>query len=199
MVQVRNDAKIGEIIGSVEARDLDGTSPGNVVKYELLETGSSEKALQYFQINQVSGELQIANDLTQELFTEYKVLKFFDLITKYSIFNGTFSQIEIIAFDDGNPRLESSSQLMIFVKQVVTQSPESGMGFADLTLPKVEVMENSEPNTLITTLQIIQKSQRDLPIKCEVVEVVNSRGERVKNSGRKFLYSCGLWAMLSQI
>ena len=73
---------------------------------------------------------------------------------------------------------------MIFVKQVVTQPPESGMGFADLTVPKVSVMENADPNALVTTLEIIQKSQRELPIKCDVVEVRNSRGERVKNSGK---------------
>jgi hypothetical protein len=73
---------------------------------------------------------------------------------------------------------------MIFVKQVVTQPPESGMGFADLVVPKVTVVENADENTLIATLQIIQKSQRDLPIKCDVVEIRNSRGEMVKNTGK---------------
>lgn len=84
--------------------------------------------------------------------------------------------------------METSTQLMIFVKQVVTQPPESGMGFADLVVPKVAVMENSEPDTLVTTLEIIQKSQRPLPIKCDVVEVKNSRGERVKNSGKNLAF-----------
>lgn len=74
VLQVRNDAKIGEVIGSVEARDSDGTNPGNVVKYELVEAGSSEKALQYFKVNQDSGDIEIINDLTQELFNEYKVI-----------------------------------------------------------------------------------------------------------------------------
>ena len=70
---MRNDAKVGEKIGTVQARDSDGTAPGNIVKYELVESGSSEKALQYFRIDPESGELEITDDLTQELFDEYKV------------------------------------------------------------------------------------------------------------------------------
>ena len=32
---VKNDAKINEEIGSVEATDRDGSQPGNIVKYRL--------------------------------------------------------------------------------------------------------------------------------------------------------------------
>jgi hypothetical protein len=35
--QVRNDAKVGEKIGSVTARDGDGSTPFNVVKYAIVE------------------------------------------------------------------------------------------------------------------------------------------------------------------
>ncbi len=73
--QVRNDAKIGEKIGTVQARDSDGTAPFNVVKYELVESGSSEKSIQYFRIDPDSGEISITDDLTQELFDEYKVIQ----------------------------------------------------------------------------------------------------------------------------
>ena len=72
-LQVRNDAKVDEKIGSVGARDGDGTSPFNVVKYEIVAAGSSEKSTQYFRIDPDQGDLFITDDLTQELFDEYKV------------------------------------------------------------------------------------------------------------------------------
>ena len=75
-MQVRNDAKIGEKIGFVEARDGDGTSPFNVVKYELVESASSEKSGQYFKVDPDKGEIFILDDLTQELFDEYKVRRY---------------------------------------------------------------------------------------------------------------------------
>lgn len=32
---MRNDAKINDVIGTLEARDLDGTEPGNLVRFDL--------------------------------------------------------------------------------------------------------------------------------------------------------------------
>ena len=72
-MQVRNDVRIGEEIGIVRAIDSDGTAPGNVVRYELSEEGSSDKALQYFSINPETGAISVQNDLTQELYDEYRV------------------------------------------------------------------------------------------------------------------------------
>ena len=69
------------------------------------------------------------------------------------------------------------------VKQVVTMPPESGMGFTELEHPDVQVLENSIAGTLIKTLEISQKPAREINIKCEIVEVVNSKGEKVRNAG----------------
>ena len=44
-----------------------------MVKYEILAAGSSEKTGQYFNIDPDSGDISITDDLTQELFDEYKV------------------------------------------------------------------------------------------------------------------------------
>ena len=72
---------------------------------------------------------------------------------------------------------------MVIVKQVVTQPPESGMGFTELHHPDVKILENSIPGTLIKTLEIGQKSDREINIKCDVIEVVNSKGEKVRTPG----------------
>jgi hypothetical protein len=71
----------------------------------------------------------------------------------------------------------------VVVKQVVTMPPESGMGFAELEHPDVQVLENSIAGTLIKTLEISQKPAREINIKCEIVEVINSKGEKVRNAG----------------
>ncbi len=62
--------------------------------------------------------------------------------------------------------------------------PESGMGFAELRHPDVQLLENSIPGTLIKTLEIAQKPDRDITIKCDVVEVINDKGEKIRSSGR---------------
>jgi hypothetical protein len=63
--------------------------------------------------------------------------------------------------------------------------PESGMGFAELEYPDVRVSENSAPGTLIQTLEIVQKPERDLKIKCDIVEVINDKGEKVRTPGEQ--------------
>ena len=77
---------------------------------------------------------------------------------------------------------------MIMVKQVVTMPPESGMGFAELNFPDVQILENSIPGTLIQTLEIAQKPDRDIKINCDVVEVINDKGEKVRGPGKLFFY-----------
>jgi protocadherin-15 len=92
-------------------------------------------------------------------------------------------QLEIRAYDQGDPVLDSILQVIVIVKQVVTMPPESGMGFAELNHPNVQVLENSIPGTLIKTLEIGQKPDRDINIKCDIVEVVNGKGEKVRTPG----------------
>ncbi len=57
------------------------------------------------------------------------------------------------------------------------------MGFAELEHPDVQVLENSIAGTLIKTLEISQKPAREINIKCEIVEVINSKGEKVRAAG----------------
>ena len=102
--------------------------------------------------------------------------------------SGFFPQLEIRAYDQGEPVLDSTLQLMIMVKQVVTMPPESGMGFAELNFPDVQILENSIPGTLIQTLEIVQKPDRDIKINCDVVEVINDKGEKVRSPGKLSFY-----------
>ena len=73
VIDVRNDAPTGEVIGTVAAADSDGTAPGNVVRYAVTEQGSSDRATKYFTVNEETGDIAIADDLTQELYDEYRV------------------------------------------------------------------------------------------------------------------------------
>ena len=71
--QIRNDAPLEETIATIQATDTDGTPPGNIVRYRIDEQGSSEKAAMYFRIHPESGEIIVADDLTKEVYDEYRV------------------------------------------------------------------------------------------------------------------------------
>ncbi len=85
-IQVRNDAPLGYQIALVKAKDSDGTESGNVVRYEIVQGSSSEKATDYFGIDPTSGEIQIIGDLTQEIYDNYKVINTFMSISKVLFF-----------------------------------------------------------------------------------------------------------------
>ena len=73
VIDVRNDAPVGEVVGTVTAADSDGTAPGNVVRYATAERGSSDRATKYFVVDEETGDITIADDLTKELYDEYRV------------------------------------------------------------------------------------------------------------------------------
>ena len=73
VIDVRNDAPVGEVVGTVTAADSDGTAPGNVVRYATTERGSSDRATKYFVVDEETGDITIADDLTKELYDEYRV------------------------------------------------------------------------------------------------------------------------------
>ena len=58
---------------NVQATDGDASPPNNVLKYELSESGSSERSTNYFKIDEETGDISIKDDLTQELYEEYRV------------------------------------------------------------------------------------------------------------------------------
>lgn len=76
LIEIRNDAPIGERIGSVTATDSDGTQPGNIVKYHISDSGSTEKSKDYFRIDEDTGDIYIKDDLTKELYDVYTVILF---------------------------------------------------------------------------------------------------------------------------
>ncbi|XP_059097736.1 cadherin-99C-like isoform X2 [Tigriopus californicus] len=160
LIDVRNDARIGTIIGTVAATDADGTTPGNEVRYEITADGSSEKAVLYFGIDNERGDIRVRDDLTQELFDEYR--------------------LQIRAYDLGEPSLDSTIMVRVRVKQVITLSPEEGVGFIE-TSQFVEVPENLAEEALIKTLALSPRSDKakGLKILCDVVSVRNHQDQEI--------------------
>jgi len=155
-IQVRNDAKINEKIGSVEATDSDGTAPGNQVRYQLVEDQSSDRAAKYFRIDPDTGEIVLQGDLTNELYEEYRLM--------------------IRAYDQGEPSLDSTATVVVIVQQVVTVPPNSGVGFSDLE-HLIEVMENTPQEAILKTLTLSMKPKRNIKIRCEVIEAFDKNGK----------------------
>ena len=65
-------------------------------------------------------------------------------------------QLEVRAFDLGEPSLDSTVSIQIRVRQVVTVSPESGVGFAQLE-HRVDLPENVERGGLVVILPLEKK------------------------------------------
>jgi len=157
-IQVRNDAQINEKLGTVRATDSDGTAPGNLVRYQLVQDGSSDRADTYFRVDPDSGVIVLQGDLTNELYDEYRLM--------------------IRAYDQGEPSLDSTVTIVVLVQQVVTVPPNSGVGFSDLE-HRIEVMENTPQEAVLKTLTLSMKPDRNIMIRCEVIEAFNKNGENV--------------------
>ena len=91
---MRNDAPLNEKVGGVEATDGEG------VRYRLEPGQSSESALTYFRVEPESGDIVLQGDLTNELYTEYR--------------------LAVTAYDLGTPSLQTTVELRVVVEQVVT-------------------------------------------------------------------------------
>ena len=157
-INVRNDVRVGEKIGGVVAMDSDASEPFNHVRYELLSSKSDDKVLKYFTIDDVDGDIYVMDDLTKEIDTEYK--------------------LEIRAYDKGTPSLDTKIMIVVVVQQVVTVSPESGIGFIDYE-KSLKVLENENPGTVLTSFKIdLKNNRKNLPIKCLVTSVMDSEGEQ---------------------
>ena len=99
---MRNDAPLNEKVGGVEATDGEG------VRYRLEPGQSSESALTYFRVEPESGDIVLQGDLTNELYTEYR--------------------LAVTAYDLGTPSLQTTVELRVVVQQVVTLPPNTGVG-----------------------------------------------------------------------
>ncbi|XP_068081396.1 cadherin-99C isoform X2 [Anabrus simplex] len=147
-VTLDDDVPIGTTVTTLIATDSDGTPPGNKVRYELVGRG---KATKYFQIDPDTGVIQVRDDLRKEVQSEYEV--------------------DVKAYDLGEPHLSSVISLHVYVRHVATVAPDTGIGFADDSYT-VEVLENATANTLIKTLAIVNsRAHQDIiPLKCTIIE-----------------------------
>lgn len=165
-VTVNDDIQIGSKIGSMPAVDGDGTSPSNSIRYEMVGRG---KALKYFQVDPDNGDILLRDELKKEEDTEY--------------------QVDIRAFDLGEPQLSSVSSLPVYVKHVLSDpilefteprtdtspimNPEStGLAFSD-DVYTISVPETTGINATLKLLQIINSKKATKNrggFKCEITD-----------------------------
>lgn len=166
-VTVNDDQSIGTIIATLPAIDGDGTSPGNVVRYEIVGRG---KAPKYFQVDPDTGAVRIRDELRKEEDTEY--------------------QVDIRAYDLGEPQLSSVAPLRVDVHHMsangnnevrmdsklesgmIMSSESIGLAFSDDSYT-TSVPESTEINSSLKTIQIVNSKQSaDGPpaFRCEFVK-----------------------------
>ncbi|XP_043486024.1 cadherin-99C isoform X1 [Polistes fuscatus] len=144
-ITLDDDSPIGTTVINLVATDSDGTAPGNQVRYEIIGRGIANK---YFVIDPDTGVIRIRDDLRKETDTEY--------------------QVDVRAYDMGEPQLSSVTTVPIFVRHVATVPPEVGLGFAENSY-NVEVPEDATDGTLIKIITIINSHAHDsTPLKCEL-------------------------------
>ncbi|ALC46613.1 Cad99C [Drosophila busckii] len=161
-VTINDDLAIGTVIATLSAVDGDGTSPGNVVRYEIV---GRDKALKYFQVDADTGAVRIRDELTKAQDTEF--------------------QVDIRAYDMGlEQQLSSVAMLPVFVQHMPTNQMASvsnskldsesglvqdmdtlGLAFSDDSYI-VSVPESTSVNSTLKTVQIIN-SRGKPDFKCE--------------------------------
>lgn len=115
-VSITDDQLVGSLIASMPAVDTDSTSPGNVVRYEMTGKG---KALKFFHIDPENGNIRIKDDLAKDPSTQ-----------QY--------EINVRAYDLGEPQLSSVSTLVVFVKHI---QQKNGNNFESTTAVVSDTME----------------------------------------------------------
>lgn len=159
-VSLTDDQLVGALIASMPAVDTDGTSPGNVVRYEMIGKG---KALKFFYIDPDNGNIRIKEDLRKDLSIQYEV--------------------EVRAYDLGTPQLSSVASIIIFVKHLQRDSNKSlipidaeeheqGLSFGD-EIYVTNIPESTSVNATIKLIQIlnVRKSTKvKNGFSCEIVD-----------------------------
>lgn len=87
-------------------------------------------------------------------------------------------QVDIKAYDLGEPQLSSVMSVPVFIRHSATVPPETGLGFGD-DLYTVEVPENATVRTLVKTLTIVNSKAHRMspaPLHCSIVNG-NEEGE----------------------
>ncbi|KAK9736572.1 Cadherin domain [Popillia japonica] len=184
-IMLKDDTPIGTSVYDLETTDSDGTAPGNKVRYEIIGRGKATKyfqidpdtgklkvtvryeiigrgkATKYFQIDPDTGKLKVTNDLKKEVDTEY--------------------QIDVRAYDLGEPQLSSVITLDIYIQHVATVPPEVSLRFADNSY-SVQVPENSTIGTLVKSLTIVNSRTHgdSIPLRCQITSG-NTEGKFLVN------------------
>lgn len=159
-VSITDDQLVGSLIASVPAVDTDSTSPGNVVRYEMTGKG---KALKFFHIDPDNGNIRIKDDLRKDTSNQY--------------------EINVRAYDLGEPQLSSVSTLIVFVKHIQNKNFESttvhvqesteelGLAFGDDSYV-TNIPESTSLNATIKLIPIfnLKKSTRTKnAFSCEII------------------------------
>ena len=159
-ISLTDDQHVDALIASMPAVDTDGTSPGNVVRYEMIGKGN---ALKFFHIDPENGNIKIKDDLQKDSATKY--------------------EIEVRAYDLGEPQLSSVSSLIIFVKHiprtagmeiispVQINSEELGLAFGD-EVYVTNIPESTSVNATIKLIQILnarKSTKTKNGFSCEIV------------------------------
>lgn len=99
-------------------------------------------------------------------------------------------QVDVRAYDLGDPQLSSVNTVPIFVRHVAAPPSELGLGFAEDSY-NVDVPEDAKSATLIKTLSIINSNANNMaPVSCEIYEG-NDDGLFYTNITEE--RNCGLW------
>lgn len=156
-ISLTDDQHVGSLIGSMPAVDTDSTSPGNVVRYELIGKG---KALKFFHIDPENGNIRIKEDLSKDPTT-----------SQY--------EIEVRAYDLGEPQLSAVSQLVIYVKHVQSttiatirnnddEKEDHGLAFGD-EVYVTNIPESTSVNATIKLIQVHNAKKVKNGFVCEIV------------------------------
>ncbi|XP_066951958.1 cadherin-99C isoform X2 [Macrobrachium rosenbergii] len=138
----------GSLIATVTAVDSDGTQPNNVVEYEL--TGF-DNALEYFEVNKESGDITIKADLQAEPESDFT--------------------LQLVARDGGEPQLETTSTISIFVERPVPEETSEEL-YAAFSSDKftAAVSEELEVGMLVKKLTVLNKPDIQRHLRCEITE-----------------------------
>lgn len=143
-ISITDDQMVGSHIASMNAVDTDSPgTPGSVVRYEMIGKG---KALKFFQIDPENGNIRIKDDLRKEPSTN-----------QY--------EINVRAYDLGDPQLSSMATLLVFVKHIQTKletttilshesSEELGLAFGDDSYV-TNIPETTNINAIIKLIPIL--------------------------------------------
>lgn len=169
-VRIQDSAQLGTVVTKIQAEDLDGSDPNNLIRYELVTNNdgnnnnnnnnpelsstvtktTSEKCANSFMIDSTSGSISVKSDLKRDSQSE--------------------CQLIIKAQDLGQqPKsLSSTISITIFIDHIAEISPSTMIGFADTSFT-VELEENVPSNSLVKMLPVVNKPKINFPMNCEIV------------------------------